>query len=291
MLRSMTGFGRKLVTIDDITQEWEIKSVNGRHCEIKWKLPAIVKHLEISLDKQAKSYAKRGRIEISLLLRFPQNGQLSARLDTAMAHALLDNLKSLASKRGDSVDIDYSVLLHLSNLWEIPQLEADCELARQIRDGFEQALADWDKTREIEGVALRQDLSRRITRLEEWTNEILVQAPEIREERLRTMRERLESFLNGAELDEQRFLQEIVIHTDKLDVSEELTRLKAHLARIKELLDSGEDAGRKLDFTLQECFREINTCGNKLLDAQISRIVVDFKNELEKCREQAMNLE
>lgn len=291
MLRSMTGFGRKIITIGDITQEWEIKSVNGRHCEIKWKLPAIAKYLEISLDKQAKNYAKRGRIEISLLLKFPQNGPSPARLDTAMAHALLDNLKLLANERGDSVDFDYSNLLHLSNLWEIPQLEEDCELARQIANGFELALGDWNKTREIEGAALRQDLLERIMRMDEWTNAILAKAPKIREERLKTMRERLESFLSGAELDEQRFLQEIVIYTDKLDVSEELTRLNAHLVRLRELLESGEDVGRKLDFTLQECFREINTCGNKLLDTQISRIVVDFKNELEKCREQVMNLE
>ena len=78
---------------------------------------------------------------------------------------------------------------------------------------------------------------------------------------------------------------------DKLDVSEEITRLAAHLERLRELLASGEDAGRRLDFTMQECFREINTCGNKIQNTQISRLVVDFKNELEKCREQVQNLE
>ena len=78
---------------------------------------------------------------------------------------------------------------------------------------------------------------------------------------------------------------------DRLDVSEELTRLRSHLGRLRDLLHSGEDAGRKLDFTLQECFREINTCGNKIQDAELSRLVVDFKNELEKCREQVQNLE
>ena len=86
-------------------------------------------------------------------------------------------------------------------------------------------------------------------------------------------------------------MQEITILADKLDVSEEITRLKAHLERLRELLKSGQDAGRRLDFTMQECFREINTCGNKIQDAQLSRLVVDFKNELEKCREQVQNIE
>ena len=107
------------------------------------------------------------------------------------------------------------------------------------------------------------------------------------------LRERLSEALSAVsgELEEGRFLQEVVILADKLDVSEELTRLHAHLERLRALLDIGADAGRRLDFTLQECFREIATCGNKIQDAQTSRLVVDFKNELEKCREQVQNLE
>ena len=129
--------------------------------------------------------------------------------------------------------------------------------------------------------------------MEEWTELIGDRAPELKVEKIRLLRERLADSLSqsGLDLDESRFLQEIVILTDKVDVSEELTRLAAHLERMRQLLAQGQDAGRKLDFTLQECFREINTCGNKLQDAQLSAIIVDFKNELEKCREQAQNLE
>ena len=107
------------------------------------------------------------------------------------------------------------------------------------------------------------------------------------------LRERLSEALaavNG-ELEEGRFLQDMVVLSDTRDVSEELTRLHAHLERLRDLLEIGTDAGRRLDFTLQECFREIATCGNKIQDAQTSRLVVDFKNELEKCREQVQNLE
>ena len=133
----------------------------------------------------------------------------------------------------------------------------------------------------------------RILRMEEWTGLIAERAPNIKEERANALRERLSEALsqNGQELEEGRFLQEAVILADRLDVSEELTSLNTHLARLHDLLQTGGDAGRRLDFTLQECFREINTCGNKLPDVQLSRMVVDFKNELEKCREQVQNLE
>ena len=118
-------------------------------------------------------------------------------------------------------------------------------------------------------------------------------APLINEERFSQIRERLSEVLTrcGSELDEGRFLQEVVILADKLDVSEEITRLLAHLERMHELLAEGREAGKRLDFTLQEAFREINTCGNKVQDAQLSRIVVDCKSELEKCREQVQNIE
>ena len=127
----------------------------------------------------------------------------------------------------------------------------------------------------------------------EWVAAIEERAPAIKSARFEQVRERLTDMLNnlGGELDEGRFLQEMVIMADKLDVTEELTRLHSHLLRLASLMESGEDAGRKLDFTLQESFREINTCGNKIQDAQVSRIVVDCKNELEKCREQVQNLE
>ncbi len=118
----------------------------------------------------------------------------------------------------------------------------------------------------------------RILRMEEWTGLIAERAPAIKEERVSLLRERLGEALaqSGQELEETRLLQEVVILADRLDVSEELTRLNTHLERLRNLLQSG---------------REINTCGNKLPDVQLSRLVVDFKNELEKCREQVQNLE
>ena len=162
-----------------------------------------------------------------------------------------------------------------------------------LEAGLAAALEDWNESREAEARALSRDMVSRLIRMDEWVSRIEERAPDIKEERFTLLRDRLSEALEGmgSSLEEGRFLQEMTLLADKLDVSEELTRLRAHLDRLRELLDGGGDAGKRLDFTLQECFREINTCGNKIQDAQISRLVVDFKNELEKCREQVQNIE
>ncbi len=291
MLRSMTGFGRKLIVGPDFTQQWEIKSVNGRHLDLKWRLPSAVRSEEQKLEKVVRNYASRGRVEISLHLEYGAECTSGPCLNQAQARAMLASLKELAEANGQEYQPSYNALLAVPSLWD--EALEDQDYAESLAAGLEQALADWNESRTIEGAALGRDLKARIGLMQEWTAQIAARAPEIKEERFNAMRLRLSEILarENLELDQSRLLQELVILSDKLDVSEELTRLKNHLQRLEELLASCQDAGRRLDFTLQEAFREINTCGNKIQDAQISRLVVDFKNELEKCREQVQNLE
>ena len=262
MLRSMTGFGRCVMEDADWTQTWEIRSVNNRHLDLKWRLPLQARGLESRLERVVRRFAARGRMEIALTLQ-QRGAAANLRFDAAQASAMLDQVAALADLHGDAFEPDYNALFAIPTLWE------------------------------TEGAALARDMASRIAQMEEWVSRIDERAPEIKEERFAVLRERLSEALaavNG-ELEESRFLQEMVVLSDKLDVSEELTRLHAHLERLRDLLEIGADAGRRLDFTLQECFREIATCGNKIQDAQTSRLVVDFKNELEKCREQVQNLE
>ena len=293
MLRSMTGFGRCLVESEGFTQQWEVKSVNSRHLDLKWRLPMSVRSLEPRLEKVVRRFASRGRVDISLTLQYTGGTGPAPRFDAMQAEAMLDSLKELAARRGEPFTPDYNALLALPGLWGDAGDEVDESLTLALEEGLSLALEDWNDARAAEGRALARDMHSRILRMEEWTGLIAERAPEIKEERFAVLRERLSEALaavNG-ELEEGRFLQEMVVLSDKLDVSEELTRLHAHLERLRDLLEIGTDAGRRLDFTLQECFREIATCGNKIQDAQTSRLVVDFKNELEKCREQVQNLE
>ena len=296
MLRSMTGFGRSVREDADWTQTWEIRSVNSRFLDPKWRLPATVRGLETRFERVVRRYASRGRVEVSLLLQ-QQGPSVAVELDEERAGAMLDALEHLATQRGDVYEPDYSALLGMAELWERVDDDDVESLEEQLVAGLVVALEDWNESRATEGQALARDMSARISQLEVWVEQILERAPAIKEERINQLRERLNQALEDVSqgmilnIEEGRFLQEMVILVDKLDVSEELTRLKAHLERMRELLASGSDAGRRLDFTLQECFREINTCGNKIQDSCISRLVVDFKNELEKCREQVQNLE
>ena len=293
MLRSMTGFGRCLVENTRTIQQWEVKSVNSRHLDLKWRLPLPVRSLEPRLEKVVRRFASRGRVDISLTLQYAPGEIPVARFDAGQANAMLDSLYSLAQARGDDFVPDYGALMQIPSLWNDSSDEMDEDVTTSLEEGLALALEDWNEARAAEGRALATDMHSRILRMEEWTGLIAERAPAIKEERANIMRERLGEALaqNGQELEEGRFLQEIVVLADRLDVSEELTRLSTHLARLHDLLQAGRDAGRRLDFTLQECFREINTCGNKLPDVQLSRLVVDFKNELEKCREQVQNLE
>ena len=291
-LCSMTGFGRFQRDDGVRVQTWEVRSVNSRYLDPKWRLPAQARGLEGRLEKVLRRHAGRGRVEVSLVLR-DSAGAASVRFDETQAAALLDAVEGFARRRGDAFTPDYAALLNAPFLWTSAEDDADADLSAALEEGWSAALEDWNAARRAEGEQLASDLDVRFRRMEEWVAQVEERAPTIKQERFRQVRERLAETLAalGSELEEARFLQEMVIMADRLDVSEELTRLRSHLGRLRDLLHSGEDAGRKLDFTLQECFREINTCGNKIQDAELSRLVVDFKNELEKCREQVQNLE
>lgn len=293
--KSMTGFGCFQEHLESFHILWEIKSVNGRTLDIKWRLPISVRSFENVLEKKVRSYASRGRVDISLTLQDLRETQ-AIQFDEAQAKQMLTALAAFAESQGDTFVPDYMQLMKSSFLWgqsELPAEGQDVELLNAMQKSLNTALADWTESKEKEGKELAKDFLSRIERMEVWIKVIEEHAPAIKEARFITVRERLTETLANLDsnLTDARFLQEIVILSDKLDVSEEITRLYAHFVRIKDIMEKGEDVGRKLDFTLQECFREINTCGNKIQDSSISRIVVDFKNELEKCREQVQNLE
>jgi uncharacterized protein (TIGR00255 family) len=293
MLRSMTGFGRCFLEEENWTQIWEIRSVNGRHLDIRWRLPLSIRPLEAEFERLIKQHASRGRLEVSLFLQMRREAMQLPAFNEDLADSMLETLAAFSASRGDDFTPDYNQLASLSFLWEEGPPDPDDALQQSLERGLRMALEDWDEARALEAAALEKDLLTRLLHMEEWVQRIRERAPIIKEERFILVRERVTEVLERCrqELDESRFLQEIVLLADKLDVSEELTRLCAHLDRLRELVHLGRSVGRKLDFTVQECFREISTCGNKIQDVQVSRLVVDIKNELEKCREQIQNLE
>ena len=289
----MTGFGRCLLDDSGISQTWEIRSVNGKSLDLKWRLPHMVRSLEPMLERLVRKQATRGRIDISLTLNIKREGMQIVRFNREMAEDMLNEISDFAEAVNESYTPDFNRLMTLSSLWEDQTLEPGDEIANLLEQGLCTALEDWNEARIREAAALEKDITARMLRMQEWVASIEVRAPDIKEERFAALNERIDFILekHQLELEQGRFLQEIAILADKLDVSEELTRLTAHLELLRDLLLQGTDVGRRMDFTIQECFREITTCSNKIQDTQIQHLVVDFKNELEKCREQVQNLE
>lgn len=216
MLRSMTGFGRCVVESPLFTQQWEVKSVNSRHLDLKWRLPPALRSLEARLEKVVRRYASRGRVDISLMLQYAPGGAPATRFDAPQAAAMLDGLQALALARGDDFTPDYNLLLGISALWGDNGEELDEDTAAALEEGLSLALEDWNEARAAEGRALATDMHSRILRMEEWTGLIAERAPAIRDERTVQLRDRLAEALgqNGQELDEGRFLQEIVTLAD-----------------------------------------------------------------------------
>jgi uncharacterized protein (TIGR00255 family) len=289
----MTGFGRFETTGDAWTHVWEIKSVNGRFLDVKWRLPGSLRGLENGWEKVVRTHASRGRVDISLNLEVMDAGVLGVSFNETMARAMFRQMEKLAQSEGRVFEPDYNRVLSMSSLWRDSGNEPDPGLAESLTRGLEGALADWMRSRTVEGDAMVADLLARLDTLGGIARAVAARIPAILEEKKAGLRQRIVDMLQsaGAEFSEDRMLQEVAYLTDKLDVSEELTRLDAHLERLAEVLADKDDVGKKLDFLVQETFREINTCGNKAQDTEVSRLVVDFKAELERCREQVQNIE
>ncbi|GAB7082127.1 YicC/YloC family endoribonuclease [Megalodesulfovibrio paquesii] len=297
-LHSMTGYGRHQDPADSarpFRQEWEVRSVNSRHLDCKWRLPQMVRALEPALEKVLRRFASRGRIELTLHLAVDDPAFLGMRLNRPVALAMLEEIASLARSQGHAFMPDYSRLLHLPVCWDEDRAAGNPALQQALEAGLAAALTAWNDSRRQEGAVLAADITQRVALVREVSRELAELTPQVVAQKQQVLSERLSQCLSQCtppgELDEARFAQEAALLADRLDVSEELTRLGAHLDLLEQILKDGGEIGKKLDFTLQEAFREINTLGNKSQHAGVSRLVVTVKAELEKCREQVQNIE
>lgn len=293
MPKSMTGYGRAAAQEESWTLSWEIRSVNNRHLDLKWKIPPTLYSHQKDWESEVRSVASRGGVELFLALRITSPELQSVSLDATQARAMFHELALLARDMDAQFTPDLNRLLAIPSLWKDAGAIDSPELAAGLTRTLIQALADWNATRTREGLALESDLRARFARLAGLLEEIRTLAQATATDRFALLQERIGRLLaeTGIQAEPERMLQELAIISDRIDVSEELTRLGVHLQGIDAYFRQSEPVGRKLDFMIQECFREINTCGNKSQNTAISQLVVEFKAELEKCREQIQNLE
>lgn len=291
-MKSMTGFAKSENNDHGINAIVEIKSVNGRYLEPSIKLPRTLSSKEIEVRDMLRKALNRGSVFVNVQVEYAE-GEAKIphiNIDKAKAiHSMLQNVqKELHSDDAVSLDqlLTFSQHFIESDKDDIAELQWSV-----VREALTQALKSLDAAKTQEGNELSADMLMRIDTIEQS----LVYVEErsktrIPEERER-LRQKLALLLDNDEIEEHRLNQEIIILADKLDVSEESVRLRSHIKYFRELLKDSEPIGRKLNFLTQELNREINTIGSKANDADIARSVVGMKEELERIREQAQNIE
>lgn len=285
----MTGFGRSDGTTENRSFSVEVKTLNSKQTDIILRIPAEFKNLEMPLRKELSERLKRGKIECIVQVKNEATRNLSE-LNHKALNKYHNDLKSFADQHGLNKDALLALLLKMPEAVVYPEDEpgaAEHELCNALlQDAIEACL----KYRQEEGVLLEKDLKER-------TDSILYlldQVNPFEAERMNKVRDRITQAVSGlkevAEVDQNRFEQELIYYIEKLDFSEEKVRLKAHCDYFLETMANESPNGKKLGFISQEMGREINTLGSKANHAEIQRIVVQMKDELEKIKEQVLNV-
>lgn len=294
MIRSMTGYGKGQAARAELAIVAEVRSVNGRSREVRLRLPSELASLEPSLREQVQRVVMRGRVDVAIRWAGanPQAG--TAVINRPLARALLSSWQQLAEELGLDPQLGAAELLRLPGVVELsPSAETDLDCVHPIvSEALALALETHRQAREREGAALGQDLAQRARQIVEQVGEIRTRAAQIPARLAQTFRIRLEALLGEVPLDPDRLTQEAAIMAQRADVTEELTRLDAHLARLTETLTpQASEVGSKIEFLVQEIRREINTLTVKSADPAIDERSLRIKTELERLREQAANLE
>ena len=286
----MTGFGRAEQTIFEKTFLVEVKSLNGKQFDVQLRMPALLKPYEFEIRNALQEHLVRGTVECNITIK--QNGASKpVNINTDLIKAYYLQIESLAN----DLKIDtQSVLSSLLRLPEVVTPSTDSLTENEFAEFNKVLLAaiqELNKHREDEGVILEKDLLNRITNINAQEEEILKLAPN----RIKKIREEitslLEKYVSAENYDQNRLEQELIYYMEKIDIHEEQVRLKQHCDYFKELLANQEvSKGKKLSFIIQEIGREINTTGSKAYNAEIQKCVVVMKDELEKAKEQVLNV-
>ena len=291
MIRSMTGFGAGKGGAAGEVVEAEVRSVNHKFCEVKARLSREMASLETELVRQVKDRLARGGIEFSLR-RTSARGALSPRVDTELAAEYARAVEEVRARRGLTGQVSLSEVLAADGVVTLEERAVDLESARAAGSAaLALALDALVAMREREGTALARDLEMRLAVVEGIAARLAELSPRSVEDYRARLHERVAELSRGLAPDPARLATEVALFADRTDVTEELTRLASHVGQMRGLLASGEPAGRKMDFLVQEMHREANTVGSKSQSAEAAAAVVSLKAEIERMREQVQNVE
>ena len=292
MLKSMTGFGRAVESIEGLDITVEIKSVNHRYFEFSARMPRAYQFLEEKLKSLCQQSITRGKTEISVFVEDNTEKGTAIEINRQYADAYIPALRQLAKEYKIKEDIKISALVNNSELFMVKRQTIDDDVIENaVLTVAGKALESFVKMRETEGVKLKEDVLSRVETILNRVAFIEERSPETVKQYRERLEQKMRELLDNATVDEQRLITETAIFADKVAVDEETVRLRSHISQLCKLLDSDEATGKKLDFLIQEMNRETNTIGSKAQNVEMAHTVVDIKAEIEKIREQIQNIE
>ena len=295
MYVSMTGFSRAQIQRSWGTVSLEMSSVNHRYQEISVRLPRVFSSWEPWFHQKLRKGFRRGKLQVRMEVLWAPTFRMG-RINKEVMTSYCEELLQIQRVLGQAKDLQLESVVTLPGVLDIPSLE-DISGAEELESSFseliEAGLKSWQKMRETEGGHLKDEVLGHLSELEKLAAQIEEKWLPARDQAFDMTRQRISEMVEalGGKLEESRMMQEIAIMTDKWDVSEEIARLKSHIAKFRETGEDQESSGRKLDFIIQEMNREVNTLDSKISDAEIRWLAVDAKAAIERIREQIQNLE
>ncbi len=292
VIKSMTGYGRAVQTVNGREYSVEIRSVNNRYLDCSVKLPRSLSFAEDALKQAVKASVSRGKVDVFVSMRSENGLDATVTLNRGMVQGYLQAMQEMVRDFQVRDDISVSLLSRMSDVFTVEKPEVDeQQLLQDLLGVTAEALRGYDAMRTAEGAALEQDLRNRGATIEELVSQVEQGSAQTVADYRARLESRLREVLVSTTIDESRILTEAAIFADKVAVDEETVRLRSHLQQMYGMLSTGGAVGRKMDFLLQEMNREANTIGSKCSDVRLARIVVEIKAELEKIREQNQNIE
>lgn len=291
MISSMTGYGKGFVQKDDYTVEVEIKSLNNRYLDLSLRLPKSLSAKELEIREKIRSKIKRGKIYLSISVRKGDFEDRFNEIDSVSVKYAVKLLKDIKKVAGLKDKIKMSDLLNFQNLFFKEDEEKASEEMPLIEQAIDEAISSMNKMREAEGKELEKDIRKRIQFIFDTVSDIENKKENSINEYFQKFKEKAKQLTVDLVDNENRLMTELALLAERYDVTEECVRLKSHLKIFLDTLNQAEDAGRRLNFILQEMNREANTINSKSVSSDISHSGIYIKEEIEKIREQIQNIE
>lgn len=291
-MKSMTGFGRAKLERNDRIYNIEIKSVNHKYNDISIKLPRSLSYLEDKIKKTISNNISRGKVDVFITFENYSNEGKDIIVNKELVKNYMDKFIELANENNLSINIPVTEITKLPDVLTLKDSNDDEDvIENELLECLNEAISNFVSMRETEGNKIKEDLERRISKIEPQIEKISEYSTGLIEEYVVKLNERIKEILKTDIVDEARLAQEVVIYADKSSVEEEITRLRSHINQFKAMLKEEKPIGKKMDFLIQEMNREINTTGSKSGSLDITNLVIEIKTALEDIREQIQNIE